>query len=193
MSKKVLDIAKSQVGTHEVPDGSNSGPKVREYQKATWLSGTGWPWCAAFVCWCQEQAGQKLIEPSAGAWDLVNRATRNGQGRQVPLAGARPGDLVAFNIGSGHIGIYMDHDGNTVTTCDGNASNQVKVCTRPIHSIYKVVHITSQVIHPPRPPKPPLYQLVTSEDGHRQVVASAPTLQALIAKLQRLRRRGHVR
>lgn len=46
-------IAESQIGKHEV--GTNTGSDVIRYQRATNLEGTGWPWCAAFVCWCVAQ------------------------------------------------------------------------------------------------------------------------------------------
>jgi hypothetical protein len=39
---------------------TNTGPRVRQYQRATGLKGTGWPWCAAFVTWCYEEAGLLL-------------------------------------------------------------------------------------------------------------------------------------
>ncbi|BCM88742.1 hypothetical protein IAD21_00584 [Abditibacteriota bacterium] len=44
-----LKIAAAQVGVRESND--NSGPKVREYQAATTLGGTHWPWCAALIAW----------------------------------------------------------------------------------------------------------------------------------------------
>ncbi len=44
------DIAHTQIGVHETSE--NTGPQVQLYQRATDEPGTGWPWCAAFVCWC---------------------------------------------------------------------------------------------------------------------------------------------
>lgn len=52
----LADIAETQLGVVEEPRGSNSGPRILEYQRATDLAGTGWPWCAAFVCWVIAQA-----------------------------------------------------------------------------------------------------------------------------------------
>ena len=51
-------IAETQVGVQE-HGGNNRGPQVQAYQSATNLAGTGWPWCAAFVCWVVWQAIQK--------------------------------------------------------------------------------------------------------------------------------------
>lgn len=57
VNQRVVDIAESQLGVEEVPLGSNSGPRVREYQASTTLPGTGWPWCAAGVTWTWTKAG----------------------------------------------------------------------------------------------------------------------------------------
>lgn len=46
-------IAESQIGKHET--GTNTGSDVIRYQRATNIKGTGWAWCAAFVCWCIAQ------------------------------------------------------------------------------------------------------------------------------------------
>ncbi len=51
LRQKLVDIARSQIGVTEV-GYSNTGAMVEEYQRATNLEGTGWPWCAAFQCWC---------------------------------------------------------------------------------------------------------------------------------------------
>ena len=48
--KRLLEIATHEVGTHE-DGGNNCGPRIVEYQSATWLKPAPWPWCAAFICW----------------------------------------------------------------------------------------------------------------------------------------------
>lgn len=57
LAEKIIDYAEAQVGVTEVPMGSNRGPKVEHYQSETTLGGTGWPWCAAFVCDCWKHGG----------------------------------------------------------------------------------------------------------------------------------------
>lgn len=55
----LADIAESEIGVREVPPGSNRGPRVGAYQAVCALASTqptGWPWCAAFVCWTIGQA-----------------------------------------------------------------------------------------------------------------------------------------
>jgi len=48
--KRLLEIATHEVGVHE-DGGNNCGPRIKEYQSATWLTPAPWPWCAAFICW----------------------------------------------------------------------------------------------------------------------------------------------
>src|SRR3990167_6032936 len=88
--EKALRIAIGELGVKEHPAGSNSGPRVREYQASTSLGGTGWPWCMAFVCWAYKQAGHPLPYSSAsvgqflnwagGVGDIVTRPFRGGPG-----------------------------------------------------------------------------------------------------------------
>lgn len=111
-AKEVVAIMRTQVGVMENPMNSNSGNEVREYQKATHLSGTGWAWCAAFVCWCfQKVADSKKVPYSfklpktAGAYDFANWAKRNSEYIEVVKDKNKilPGDLIIFNFS--HIGI----------------------------------------------------------------------------------------
>jgi hypothetical protein len=77
----VLRIAAAEIGT--VEHGKNTGKRVKEYQAATWLDGTGWAWCAAFVDFCIMKAGEEVALPfkrprTAGAWDLARWAREEG-------------------------------------------------------------------------------------------------------------------
>jgi uncharacterized protein (TIGR02594 family) len=189
LGKRVVAIAKGEIGVGEQPPGSNRGPKVQEYQRATWLPGTGWPWCAAFTCWCYRQAGHPLPEPSAGAFDLVDRAVSHGWGKEVPVSQAKPGDLVAFRIGSGHVGLFESRSARegTVNTIDGNTSDKVARRTRPAGLIYRVVRVAESAGSEQRIPKPPFSVVVTSESGTRQVVYRGRLPQALNQAARKLR------
>lgn len=50
LSEIIREIAIEEIGVQEIGN-TNTSPRVREYQSATSLDGTGWPWCAAFICW----------------------------------------------------------------------------------------------------------------------------------------------
>lgn len=124
--------ALSQVGVREVPKNSNTGKRVREYQAATWLEGTGWAWCAAFICWTVQKAlegyptvpkGFKRPE-TAGAWDFENWATKmKGRGVERFEAGERPiepGDILVYTFS--HIGIAVTKESRgSVETVEGNS------------------------------------------------------------------------
>jgi len=102
--------AEALAGVREHPKDSNRGPRVYEYQQATWLEGSGWPWCAAFVCWCVREAigGAKVSfrRPlTAGAWDFERWADKEGVDIiRRPGAGAiMRGDILVYSFS--HIGI----------------------------------------------------------------------------------------
>lgn len=132
-------IAESQVGVREDPRKNNTGVQVQAYQSATWLAGTAWPWCAAFVCWCVWQTLQQLgLKPAdwvrprtTGAWDLENWGRgvsphkRNGAWqvfRSTPQTPPRRGDIITFTWS--HCGIVTGYDPKTkcIYTVEGNAS-----------------------------------------------------------------------
>lgn len=55
LSEHLAAIATGEVGVKEVGK-TNTGKRVQEYQASTSLGGTGWYWCAAFICWCVKEA-----------------------------------------------------------------------------------------------------------------------------------------
>lgn len=180
----VMTIAKDDLGLREVPPGSNTGPRIREMQRNTWLAGTNWPWCSAAVVTWYKEAGHPLPDPSAGAWDLTERMKRRGW--QIPLAQAKPGDIVSFNVGSGHVALFVSVKLGQVRTLDGNSLDMVRYATRPAGLVRDVIRVPG--VHTAKPAKKPLWQVVTSESGTRKVVASAKTLNGIITQLRRLRR-----
>lgn len=131
MGDKAAAYALSQVGVHESPWGSNRGADVHRYQSSTGAYGAAW--CASFFWYCWQRAGYTGAT-SAGAWN-----TTDSYGTRIPSIGhALPGDGVSFNVGDGHIGMYLSHTKTTVRTCDGNTSDQVAVRDRPISSIHSI-------------------------------------------------------
>lgn len=118
---KLVAIALREVGVAERPHGSNSGPRVEEYQRSTTLGGTGWPWCQAFVCWCARQAG--FLMPYRGAYVPHFEAWAREHGRWERSGGR--GMAAVFHFGSGeakHVEIVLRVDGDHVETVGGNTS-----------------------------------------------------------------------
>jgi hypothetical protein len=132
--QKLIDIARREVGTLE--RGRNTGPRVRQYQAATNLAGTGWPWCAAFVDWCILQWGKdpevlKALGKTAAQFEAWRPKTAaafgledwgDKKGLTVLDADDRPalrtGDIITFDMS--HVGLVADDTGNTIFTIEGN-------------------------------------------------------------------------
>lgn len=74
----LASVAETQIGVREV--GNNGGAMVRQYQAATWLKPGAWPWCAAFICYCVQEAAKQSggvrckLPRTASARDLYNWA-----------------------------------------------------------------------------------------------------------------------
>ena len=85
--ERMIAIANHEHGVHEQPPGSNSGDRVRQYQAATDVPGTGWPWCMAFIIWCATSAG--IAVPYRGAYvpHFVRWAKQAGRIRKKPVRG----------------------------------------------------------------------------------------------------------
>lgn len=141
LRQKFTAIAKREVGVREVPKDSNSGPRVREFQAATNLGGTAWPWCAAFVCWCIREWGknpdvlkalnmtpaqfEKWRPKTAAAygfddWARKNRLQVVDENKEPGKLVLHTGDIVTYDFS--HIGIIdTDTDGGSILhTIEGN-------------------------------------------------------------------------
>ena len=133
LAERCILLAEAEVGAVEIPRGSNRGPRVDEYQRATWLKPEDWgPWCASFVCWVIREAmwgGPKIYTfkrpRTAGAFDFErwsleqddSTRTRRNPGRDI-----QRGDIVIFSFS--HIGWATgspDKKG-TFPTIEGNTN-----------------------------------------------------------------------
>jgi hypothetical protein len=164
--KLIVTTAENWKGQHEVPMGSNTGTFVIACQHSTFLGGTGWPWCAAFVCHVAAKAGVPLAYNGAGAHDLANHHTAT----KKTFVEAQPGDVVDFNIGSGHTGILVSKEGNSVTTIDGNWADAVTQHVTPVYQVrgfWRIPGVSGQAA--PAPRKPPAWVVTTGASGHKKV------------------------
>ena len=164
--EKVVRIASGEIGVHEEPMGSNSGPRVRQYQRATFLGGTNWPWCAAWVCWVWKQAGHPLPYPTASAYGMLDWAKRAGW--VIPSKQLTPGDPVVFNVGSGHVSIFSHWKGDTIHTIDGNHFNAVLKAARPHHLVAGGIHVPERMHHNVHVPKP--YWVIAGDEHGKRVL-----------------------
>lgn len=191
-------LAEEKKGVHEIPLGSNRGPRVEHYQTYDWIPGGGYPWCISFcqAAWA-EGAGHKLPWASAGAYDILERAKRDGW--TCPLSLAVPGDLVIFNVGTGHGAILRapwKGGSNPVLTVDGNVSDRVALRERSASLVRGVVHIPEKATGPAPPPppvaKPPMFEVVTGEGDAKKLlyVSGAKAISRVLPRLLRNNKGG---
>ena len=165
--KPLVDLALAEVGVRE-EGGNNRGPRIRDYQSATWLKPAPWPWCAAFICWIVREwlknpdvrqhlslRNDKSVEAwrprTAGAFDFERWARSNNLPVLSRSKRARAGDLVVFSFS--HIGIVVKDqstastletvEGNTngAGTRDSNSGDGVWRKRRPISSVRSLIRL----------------------------------------------------
>lgn len=137
-SQEMVKLAITQVGVTEqqwtyqgktYQANQNSGPQVEAlYQRSTSLNGSGWAWCAAFICYLFKTVSSKGVQHSfklpntASAYAFRKWATINSNFVEVfeaPFSSIQPGDLLIFNFS--HIGMAVGSlQGNRVDTVEGN-------------------------------------------------------------------------
>jgi len=130
-AQNVLDVARSQIGYHEV--GTNWTKFWQELEPSM----QGQPWCAAFASWVFKHAGFPLpaIDRAYGYVSALD-GMRYGQSHGLWDTSGHyaPGDLMIFGGGE-HTGICESDDGVTLHTIDGNWGDQVTRVVRS-HGIY---------------------------------------------------------
>lgn len=123
-----LTIAKSLIGTREVPGVPNS-PTIMGWaaRLGAGVLGAAYnadsvPWCGLFAAWCVKQAGiaPPPIALRAKAWATWGTALAMDQ-----LA---PGAVLVFERnGGGHVGFYVAEDAAYFHVLGGNQSDAVNV------------------------------------------------------------------
>jgi hypothetical protein len=172
---KVVAWLSKNVGQHEVPPGSNTGPFVQSCQAATWLAGTRFPWCVATWVKAWTVAGRTLPYRGAGAYSMLAWYKAHLPAWVVPLNRAKPGAAVILNIGSGHLAT-LEHayaGGPTVETIDGNWGDAVARVKHPVTLVRGVIDPAEKDTGVIPPAKPPVFEVVTSASGHAKLVYSS--------------------
>jgi hypothetical protein len=135
---RVVKIAGDELGVLEVPPGSNRGPRVDEYLRVVGLDAAAgsFPWCAAFVYWCFDQAARGLgrsnpVVRTAGVLNHWRRAAQHGVPRLAAADATanpgrvRPGMIFVqdFGGGAGHTGLVESVQGGRLVTLEGNTND----------------------------------------------------------------------
>jgi hypothetical protein len=165
--QKLIDIAAKEVGIVETPRNSNTGPRIVEYQRATTLGGTGWPYCAAFVCWCIREWGKsgevldalkmspaffEQWRPKTAAaygfheWASEHDLTVFDENAHPGQAELHTGDIITFDFS--HVGLLVTDHQSVLSTIEGNTDvagsrdgGGVYAKSRPRHLARKFIRL----------------------------------------------------
>ena len=147
-AKRLIAIAVGEIGYHEKASNSSLDDKTANSGSGNWTkyardlaaagyyngNKNGYAWCDVFVDWCfwvlanrDARIGQ-MIEcqtGDCGAGCLYSRQYYQQQGRL--FNSPQPGDQVFFTSNGeiSHTGIVETVNGNSITTIEGNTSDQV--------------------------------------------------------------------
>lgn len=134
-AKKVMDIARSQIGYKESPANSNK----TKYGKAFGMNGV--PWCFIFEWWCGNKADSRnnpfthnsnagygqdeIVSKKGGKW--IMKKNKSKAMRKAALKMYREGDCVDFDFGKmdayrRHTGLVDHVEGDYVYVIEGNTS-----------------------------------------------------------------------
>ena len=123
-AEKILEIARSQIGTKESPAKSDNVKYNTAYYGRE-LSDGKHPWCAVFVWWVFREAGASDLY--YGGDKTAYCPTLMSFHKKQKVTDYRPGDIVFFNFSgrssAGHVGICESWDGTYITTIDGNTGS----------------------------------------------------------------------
>lgn len=129
-ASKVLEIAASQIGYSRWDDpkaGTKYGRWFAGVTHESYYGESGVPYCAMFVSWVLNQAGQACAGfPGAYCPTILTAARRAGLA--VAYSQARPGDIVFFDWDGGetdHVGFIELNRGSYYQTIEGNTSNGI--------------------------------------------------------------------
>ncbi|WKG04279.1 CHAP domain-containing protein [Mycolicibacterium sp. HK-90] len=121
---RIVDILRAQYEAQ--PGGSHFSEGIEE------------PWCADFVSWVLNEAGQPLANPNSGHWRIPGVYTLQeyyqAAGQFAGPDDYRPdtGDVVMYADGSPlglHANFVLAVEGNAITTVGGNEPGGIRVHT----------------------------------------------------------------
>lgn len=125
-----IEIAKTQIGTREIP-GPKHEPKIVSWWKKIFRGGIKddeTPWCAAFV-----GAMLESVDVPSSRFESAASYRKWGQPCLRPIYGAI---VVMSRPGGNHVGFCVGRDnGGNVAVLGGNQNNEVSVALFPISRI----------------------------------------------------------
>ena len=120
---RVLAAAAKEIGTVEIPAGSNR-VKYNQWFWGREVSGASYPWCMAFVQYIFSSSGLPLPVHTASCTVLANYAKTN---KQWVTKDFKPGDILFMHwsksaTATEHTGIVESVHSTYITTIEGNTS-----------------------------------------------------------------------
>ena len=97
--EKILELARDEIGTKEVPAGSNRVKYNTAYYGRE-VSGSNLHWCAVFIWWLFQQAGASALY-FGGEKTAYCPALLHHHRAQKVADGYKPGDIIFFNFQGG--------------------------------------------------------------------------------------------
>jgi hypothetical protein len=152
-----IGLAEARAGVLE--EQENLSKRIKQYQGADGVPGTGYAWCASFVVWCFREARRELTETglSAGVPTTATLGREHGWRRRTP----KRGDVVCLQLPTGglppvdqtpdHIGIVVEVNADgSVRTVEGNVvgasgGEGVFVMTRPRAQCETILRVPGNV------------------------------------------------
>lgn len=150
-NKTVVDIARSQLRYQEGPN--NNTP----YGK--WYGLNNNPWCAMFVSWCFDQAGEIKKVAASGKKGFASCdaglkwfAKNN---KLIPVGQAQAGDIAFFQFDTDaqpdHVGIVVKNNGKYLWCIEGNTASNTKGAQSNGDGVYRKKRPYSLIMGVARP------------------------------------------
>lgn len=122
----IIDLAESQIGYVEIPDNKTMYGK--------WYGLNGQPWCAMFVSWIFNQAGEgeRIAVSSKKGFASCDAGLKwfTRKNKLIPIGQAQRGDIVFFQFDNDaepdHVGIVIKNTGKQLVCIEGNTSQDKK-------------------------------------------------------------------
>lgn len=134
---KAIDIARTYIGTKELP-GKSHNPIVVAFlnEFASWVNDDETPWCGAFVNYILKHSGHQYIN----SWKALRARSFLKYGDAVKKKQVQRGDIVVLTRGgrhskTGHVGFVDEIKNGLVYVLGGNQRNEVNITAYPEEKI----------------------------------------------------------
>jgi len=148
----LLNVMRSFLGIHEVPDGSNNTPIGVEY---------GWDyvaWCAETVSVAMKRIGFPWFHTASVSQIIAwAKSGFNGLSWHPGTGDVQAGDVACYGNGE-HTGVVesVNRTNNTITTIEGNWGNKVQRLVRQLNGNSYITGFARPPYSPEAAPTPPV-------------------------------------